>query len=75
MTLKTGIAFIDITAYTFMLLIGFDLFVTGNTGKYRIIARIYVAIGTRTPFIFMTTTEDREVLAVMVPICGHPPWV
>ena len=65
MAFKAGIAFINITANTFVFTIGRPLLMAGGTGKDGIVAGIRMAFSAGVPFSLVLPGINREILTVM----------
>ena len=63
---KTGIAFVNISANTGVLLIRFRVLVAGGTGELAIVARHIVTVEALVPFAIMSAAVNGEILFVVV---------
>ena len=65
MASETGIIIIYVSADVLVEIVGFWIFMTGNTGKLRIVAVVRMTFNTVIPNPLVFTTVDGKVLNIM----------
>ena len=63
---QTGIAFISIPTYSCVFIIGFRISMAAGTAEFSKIGGIGVALHAGAPLAFVRSTENGEVLPIMV---------